>query len=151
MADARDPGHECDVFARYLTGHAAEDYVRDKYREAFTTAQGSRLAARGRFDRLLLVLAGRHPLLTRVADLHSRFFCPASAVRRRLVMLLALLESDAVSIARLDVPTCGGLAGFVVGMGVRGTVSLLLLLPALPVLLPLQLLLGRDARAAEVS
>lgn len=146
MADVRRLERECDVFTRYLTGRSAAAYVGGKYLDAFTGAQQSRLAACGRFDRLLLALARSHPLLTRVADIYSRFFSSGSVVRRRLVMLLALLESHAASIERLDSPTCGGLPGFVLGMGIRGTVSLLLLLTALPVLLPLQLLLGRCDR-----
>ena len=143
MADTQRLERECDVFARYLTGRVAEAYVGRKYQEAFGVGQKAQLAVCGRFDQLLLTLAGTHPLLTRVADIYSRFFSSGSVVRRRLVMLLALLESDAVSIQRLDFPTCGGLAGFVLGMGVRGLVSLLLLVPALLILLPLQGLLGR--------
>ena len=151
MVDALRLERECDVFARYLTGRPAEPYVGRKYREAFAGTRQARLAVCGRFDRLLLTLSGIHPLLTRVADIYSRFFSSGSVVRRRLVMLLALLESDAVSIERLDFPTCGGLAGFVLGMGVRGLVSLLLLLPALLILLPLQVLLGRCDRQHRVA
>jgi hypothetical protein len=134
---------ECDIFARYLTGRPAGNYVRRKYLEAFSPALQVPLQDCGRFDRLLLALAGTHPLLTRAVDLHSRIFFPASVVRRRLVMLLALMESDAATIARLDVPDCGGITGFVLGMGGRSLVSLALFLLSLPILLPLQLLLGR--------
>jgi len=147
MDEAR--ARECRVFTYYLTGRAPEDYVSRKYLEAFSSAVQAQLAAYGRFDRVLLTLAGIHPLLTRAADIYSRFFCAGSVVRRRLVMLLALLECDAVSIERLDYPTCGGLAGFVAGMGIRGLVSGLVLVPALAVLLPLQLLLGCRSRQQE--
>jgi hypothetical protein len=142
MADTARLERECLVFTRYLSGRTAEDYVRSKYLEVFVSRQQARLAPCGRFDHVLLALAGRHPVLTRMTDLYSRFLCPGSVVRRRLVMLLALLETDARSIARLDYPTCGGLPGFVWGMATRGMVSGLLLLPALVILLPLQLVLG---------
>lgn len=143
MTDMQLIERECDVFARYLSGRAPEAYVRRKYLEAFSSMQQAQLAACGRFDQLLLKLAGMHPLLTRVTDSYSRFFCFDSVVRRRLIMLLALLESDAASIRRLDYPNCGGLPGLVMGMAVHAVVSGLLLLPALVPLLTLQLLLGR--------
>jgi len=151
VTDTHLLGRECAVFARYLTGQAPEVYVSRKYLEAFSSKQQPQLAACGRFEQLLLKLAGTHPLLTRMTDVYSRFFCFDSVVRRRLIMLLALLESDAASIGRLDYPTCGGLAGFVLGMAVRGMVSGLLLLPALVTLLPLQVLLGRCRLQRQVA
>lgn len=151
MTDARQLERECRVFARYLTGRVPEDYVGRKYLEAFSSARRAQLAACGRFDRVLLSLACTHPLLTRVSDIYSRLFCFDSVVRRRLVMLLALIESDAASIGRLDYPNCGGMAGLVFGMAARGLVSVLCLLPALVTLLPLQLLLGRCNRQRQVA
>jgi len=150
VAEMRRLERECRIFTRYLTGRVPEDYVGRKYLEAFSTRQQVQLAARGRFDHVLLALAGTHSWLTRITDIYSRFFCSDSVVRRRLVMLLAFIESDAVSVNRLDSPTCGGMAGFVIGMSLRGLVSGLLLLPALLTLLPLQLLLGRGNRPGRV-
>jgi hypothetical protein len=131
------------VFARYLTGRAPADYVREKYRQAFDGLQQQRLGVRDRFDALLLRLARMHPLLTHATDSYSRLLRADSVVRRRLIMLLAILETHAGSVSRLDRPDCHGIAGLVLGMGMRGIGSMLLLLPALLLLLPLQLLLGR--------
>jgi hypothetical protein len=149
VTDARLLERECRVFACYLTGRMPEDYVRRKYLEAFSSKRQEQLAVCGRFDRVLLSLACAHPLLTRVTDIYSRFFCFDSAVRRRLVMLLALIETDTASIDRLDYPNCSGMAGLVLGMGMRGVVSALCLVPALVTLLPLQLLLGRCNRRRQ--
>jgi NADH dehydrogenase len=134
---------ECRVFARYLTGRAPADYVREKYQQAFDGLQQQRLGVRDRFDTLLLRLARIHPLLTHATDSYSRLLRADSVVRRRLIMLLAILETHAGSVNRLDRPDCHGIAGLVLGMGMRGIGSMLLLLPALLLLLPLQLLLGR--------
>lgn len=136
---------ECEVFARYLTGTAPASYVRDKYLQAFAGPQLARLAVRDRFDALLLRIARVHPLLTRMTDLYSRYLRIDSVVRRRLVLLLAILETHAESVNQLDRPDCSGMAGFVAGMAWHGLWSALLLLPVLLVLLPLHVLLrGRN-------
>jgi hypothetical protein len=132
---------ECEVFARYLTGGAAAGYVRDKYLQAFSRPE--RMAVRDRFDALLLGIARIHPWLTQVTDIYSRCLRADSVVRRRLVLLLSILETHAESVQQLDKPDCGGMAGFLFGAGLRGLWATLLLLFAIPVLLPLHLLLGR--------
>ncbi len=132
---------ECEVFARYLTGGAAAGYVRDKYLQAFSRPE--RMAVRDRFDALLLGIARIHPWLTQVTDIYSRCLRADSVVRRRLVLLLSILETHAESVQQLDKPDCGGMAGFLFGAGLRGLWATLLLLSAIPVLLPLHLLLGR--------
>lgn len=150
-AQAAQLADECRVFARYLTGAAAADYVHEQYLHSFDVMPPSRLALRDRFDGVLLKLARVHPWLTQGVDIYSRLLRTDSVVRRRLVLLLALLESHGDTVDRLDRPDAGGLAGLVLGMGLRGLGSLLLLLPVLAVLLPLHLLLRGRGSAARVA
>jgi hypothetical protein len=49
------------------------------------------------FDHVLLELASRGPWALRAADGYSRFFAPASVLRRKLAVLVAILESAAPS------------------------------------------------------
>ena len=106
---------ECRIFTRYLIDREPDTFVSSRYAAAFKKAQQS-LAAQSGFDRLLLSLARIHPLLTRAVDVYSRFFTPASAVRRRLVMLLAIIESSASTTIQLERPDHTSLSGFVLGM-----------------------------------
>ena len=107
---------ECQVFTRYLVRVHPERYILGKYAQA--RAPGGILSAEpaNALDRILLKIAVTHPVLTHITDIYSRFFYPSSSVRRRLVFLLALLESWGPTSSRLQAPGRGGKAGFYPGM-----------------------------------
>lgn len=133
---------ECRAFTRYLIDIDPDAYVSERYAAAIRQVQA--LAVQSGFDRLLLRMARIHPLLTCAVDVYSRFFVHASVVRRRLVMLLAIIESSAPTADRLERPDHRGLVGFIAGMAWRSVVLAMLLLVAILTLLPAQLLLGKQ-------
>lgn len=132
---------ECHLFTRYLIDADPDDYVCDRYLAAVTLRHDDLLPKSG-FDHLLLVIARKHRLLTRAVDVYARFFAHASAVRRRLVTLLAIIESNASTVECLEHPDYAGLAGFVAGLAWRSAGLAMLLLVAIVILLPVQLLSG---------
>lgn len=132
---------ECHLFTRYLIDVDPDDYVCDRYLAAVTARHDELLPQPG-FDRLLLAIARKHRLLTRAVDVYARFFAHASAVRRRLVTLLAIIESNTSTTERLEHPDYAGLAGFVAGLTWRSAGLAMLLLVAIVILLPMQLLSG---------
>lgn len=81
---------ECDCFCRHLIGQAPDTYVTSRYREAHRVHPD--LAARDRFDRALVRIARLHPRVTAMADGWARLFAPRAALRRKLVLLVAILE-----------------------------------------------------------
>ena len=104
------PELECEVFCRYLIGEAPSSYVVEQYlagisSAVFQDADGSA------FDDVLGRFAAKHPLLTGLADAYSRFLRPKSIVRRKLVLLLAILESTSFA-TRVDEADDGGVIGF---------------------------------------
>ena len=115
-------------FARYLVGGEPDARVLEGWRRAH--AQGAVTPPDGvtAFDRIL-VAAGRgvHPV-ARAADVHARFFRPGGLLRRKLVLMLALLETDRDGRARADRADAGGAARFVPRAAVAGLVSVALLL-----------------------
>ena len=136
---------ECKVLSRYLSGRPAEGYVLEKYCDAHrrTTV----FAATSAFDRILLSLARIHPALTTIVDTYARFFVPGCALRRKLIVLLAVLESSAVSqhfLEQTDSESKGVLLlaflGRVLPLAIGLTVCLM-------TLLPLQLALGSTRTA----
>lgn len=141
---------ECRLFSRYLIGMDPDDYVRDRYLAA-VTARHDELHPQSGFDRLLLAVARKHRLLTRAVDVYARFFAHGSAVRRRLVTLLAIIESSASTGERLEHPDCANLAGFAAGLTWRSAILAVLLLIAIVILLPLQLLSGGLKRSSVHS
>ena len=137
MASERELEAECDVFARYLTGSGASDYLKRKYREAHAQAQGALGAPSSAFDRALVAVARRGIWCTRSADAHARLFASGGLLRKKLVLVLALLECSAP--ARVDVPRSRSGAGFFLRAAWLGTSFALLACLATLFFLPLRL------------
>ncbi len=92
--------HECRVFTRHLLGLEADAFVLEAYRQA--VARVPALTSASAFDDVLLAWARRGPGWTRIADAYAALFYRDSALRRRLVMALAILETRAPFHQRLD-------------------------------------------------
>jgi hypothetical protein len=136
-------GRECQVFAQYLSGADAEPYVLEKYCDAHH--RKASLAATSAFDRILIRLALNHRVFTTMVDAYARFFAPGCALRRKLVLLLAILESSAAAerfLVRTDSQSKAVLALAFLGRVVPLAVGLTV---AVVALLPLQVVLGAGA------
>jgi hypothetical protein len=81
---------ECRVFAAYLAARP-DDYVLEKYAEAH--ARTRHFEALSRFDRLLVRLASLGTLAARLADSYACLAARRSALRRKLILLVGILES----------------------------------------------------------
>jgi hypothetical protein len=91
---------EFRIFTRYLTGGPLNSYVLEKYVDAHEKV--SRYQVRHPFDRLLLRLSVIHPMATKLADAYARAFAPSCALRKKLVLLLAVLETSPSGHSFLD-------------------------------------------------
>jgi hypothetical protein len=88
-----DLARECVVFTRHLMGREPTDYVVGKYLEYHALpAARSWLQGVG-MDRCLLGCARLHPLAARLADSYGRVVLPACTLRKKLILLLAILET----------------------------------------------------------
>jgi hypothetical protein len=91
-------------------------------------------------DALLLKLASRRPLFTRMADAYSRFFRSDSTPRKKLAYLVAILEVSPPYYRYYDRADGPGKLGFLVKFGLKGAGLALHLLLSVLFLLPLQIL-----------
>ena len=132
---------ECATYTRYLTASAPSDYVLARYRHAHR-ASPPLCVGTSAFDRLLLRLSATSPFFTQFTDVYSRLFAPRSLFRRKLVLLLAVLESTAPSRVAFDRPDTASPAGFWLRLALRGLVVGLMGLLALLLLGPPHLILG---------
>jgi NADH dehydrogenase len=135
---------ECHVFTRHLIGGDPTPYIVEHYVRAHQAS--GRLMPGDRFDRLLVRIAARHRLLARCADSYARVFVPASLLRRKLVLLLAILETAPETHRVIDAPPGGGamlIAGRLIGQGVLWLAGLL---AAAVLLAPVQLAIGQRKR-----
>jgi NADH dehydrogenase len=118
---------ECRAFVRYLLRADADTYVIEKYAAAHPVLA---LSPVSRFDSALLTFARVSPLCTRLADSYASLFFRTAALRRRLVLLLAILETHApfhqtidrtvggsapLLFARLSIATAGALLSLLAG------------------------------------
>lgn len=132
---------ECETFTSYLLGQEPTDYVVMKYRDGNAACGLDRPGTR--FDRVLLRAARAGRLGARAADSYARFFCRNSLLRKKLILLLAILENSAPSHRFIDGPEVGGRYRFYARMSAQGLAFVILLAAGTVVLLPLQALLGR--------
>lgn len=99
---------ECRTYTRYLIGQAPSDYVIEKYVDSFQRSDVLAALKPGRFDEFLVKISSRRPFWTGLADSYARVFYKNSAVRKKLVVTLALLECASPSFEVLDRTDDGG-------------------------------------------
>jgi hypothetical protein len=81
---------EARTFARYVVGGEASPWLVERYARAHDTRPQLRAATT--FDRWQAWLAARHPIATLLMDGPGRFVAPRSLLRRKLILVTALLE-----------------------------------------------------------
>lgn len=135
---------ECSVFARYLTGKGPGAYLLGWYAHAHTARPA--FAPENAFDRFLLRVAGTSPALALLADSYASFFARHSALRKKLILILGILESlppEAGFDERIEESSP---AAAILRMGARGVLFALRLALAVIVFLPFHLLLSLRAQ-----
>ena len=130
---------ECDALCRYLLSTEPTDYVAARYVAAHE-ARRRDLAARSRFDGPCLELAVVGPAAARVADAYARLFAPRGLLRRKLSLLLAIVESSPGLCQRVDAVDPGGRPRLVLGLAVQLGLWLLALAAGVVLLGPVQLI-----------
>jgi nucleoside-diphosphate-sugar epimerase len=93
---------ECRTFTAYLTGQEPDPYVVAKYCQAHAAGNILHGGVSDAFDGLLLRLARRNRIGIGMVDLYTALFFKHALVRRKLVLLLAILESSPATFAYFD-------------------------------------------------
>jgi len=127
---------EACSFTEALIGQPPSAYVREQYARAHGHLA---LAPGGAFDRRLVTFAASGPLAARAADAYARWFARDTALRRKLVVLTAILESTAPHDTAFD-PLVSPVAGTLVRLGLAGTGFVIALAAGTLVLTPLRLI-----------
>ncbi|MGH9176638.1 MAG: hypothetical protein ACRD1H_19875 [Vicinamibacterales bacterium] len=137
---------ECVAFTRYLTTERPSGYVIEKYRDAHARSELLRTDAAGAFDHLLLKVARTHALGSWLVDAYTAVFLRRTLVRRKWVLLVAILESVAPAAEFFDVPDSGGRAALAAQLAVKGIAFLVALGLSGVMFMPLHLILAAAAR-----
>jgi hypothetical protein len=139
MADEARLARECSVFCRYLSGEEPSDYVRAKYRAAHEAGAVEPADGATSFDRALVAIARGGPWLTRAMDSYARVFANAGLLRRKLVLVLALLETKSPSDRAVDSPTSSSKLAFFASIAWLGLAFALTVAVTAIALLPVRL------------
>ncbi len=83
---------ECRTFTRYLTGRDPDAYIRLRYEIGHRALVRNAPTAHP-FDAAIVQFAAGGPLRTRIADAYGRVFRPGGALRRKLILMMAILEN----------------------------------------------------------
>ncbi|MFN0071599.1 MAG: hypothetical protein ACKVVP_08955 [Chloroflexota bacterium] len=98
---------ECQTFARYLIGQTPSDYVMDKYRQAHLLSPELRDPVDPLDAFMLQVVCSWRPAIGPI-DSYTSFFRRQSMVRKKMILLLSILESSDPSFRYFDSPDRGG-------------------------------------------
>jgi hypothetical protein len=148
-ADRATLSGECRTLARYLSAALPTASQIAAYVRCHDQAAARQLVPR-RFERLLVRLARSSWIGCALADAYARRFLAGGALRRKLVLVLAVLECSPPASIRLDRPGRGGRAGFWVYAATAGAGAMLAAVLAILVLGPLHLgarMLGGEREA----
>jgi hypothetical protein len=133
---------ECRVFASYMVGQPPSPYVCRKYAEAHDCLES--LAVGSRFDHALVRFARAGTLRVRVADSYSQIFLPHSLLRKKLVLLLAILETCAPTYRLIDEVDPVARPILIAKMAARGVGAIASLLVGTLLLFPVWLALSSN-------
>ena len=134
FASAASLERECRSYTRYLTGQAPNRYVIDKYLD-FHQKIGVNQPMQ-RFDRFLLRVSARGPFWARLADSYASVLRKNSAVRKKMIVTLALLECTQPTFEMLDRVPAGGRTGAVLRLAMSATGYVLTVLMAAALFMP---------------
>lgn len=84
---------ECRIFCRYLMRMEPSEYVTKKYADAHRVRNADSQFRATAFDRFLIKFSRLNNLCTKLADSYARIFSNRSVFRKKLILLLAILES----------------------------------------------------------
>jgi hypothetical protein len=133
---------EARTFASYLGAPSYPSEISERYHRAI---QDWRATPSDRFDAWLVRLAGMSPGLTAIADTYARLARPYGDLRRRLTLMLALLETHGATHAAYDRARPSSTAGAWLALAGVGTLWALRALVAVVICAPAHLLLGAKA------
>lgn len=131
---------ECEVFSHYLLGAAPNAYVTGKYLDAHE--RDPNYSAHTGFGRVLLRFAARGPRRARLADSYACLLARRSTLRKKLILLAAILETCAPFQEVFDSTEPGGQGVLVARLAGKGLLFALHLLVALMMFAPVHVVQG---------
>jgi hypothetical protein len=129
---------ECTVFCRYLINETSNSYILNKYREGHEANPGLQASTAEPFDRLLVQIASKSPFYTSLVDKFTSIFSRFSIFRKKLVFLLAILESCSPTHRNFDFADGSGRPLLLLKMVRKSILFIFVLMLAILIITPLR-------------
>jgi NADH dehydrogenase len=136
---------ECEIFSRYLIAQRPTDYIHRKYGAAIIARGIADDCALSAFDRQTLDLARQNVFLTRLTDAYCAMFHRTGVLRRKLTLLLAIVEHTTPTATRFDGVESRSFVSVIIRLVVACITFGLALIGGLFLLLPYKLVLRKRA------
>lgn len=134
--------NECNVFCYYLINQRPNEYVLEKYQDGHRKSDINKNLESKHFDNLLIRIAKISPFFTKMVDVYTCRFFKSSLFRKKLVLLLAILESCAQAHHCLDFVDPFSKVVLIIRMSQKGLVFICTLLLSTIMFMPLHFLLS---------
>jgi nucleoside-diphosphate-sugar epimerase len=140
---------ECRTFTTYLAGTLPSRYIQECYATAARTHGLAKDEGISCVDRAALKVARRGRFFARSADAYCALFCRNGALRRKLVLLAAILEHAAPTSEAFDRVAPSNIIRVLISLAAYGLAFCVSLLLGAAVLLPASILCWIATRAAR--
>lgn len=135
---------ECRTFTRLLTGSPATPYVIGKYLDAHRVRPDFGVSAG--FEHALVGAAASSPVVAQLADAYARLLMPRGALRKKLVLLLAILETSRDFHRTIDAPPRPSPSRALFSLAASGVIGTLVMLSGMLIFGTLRLLTRSETR-----
>jgi nucleoside-diphosphate-sugar epimerase len=130
---------ECKVFTRYLIKEDPSSYILEKYSEAHVVSKIFNDLSISSFDIFLLNTSVRCTILTKLVDAYTSIFKKDSLFRKKMILLLAILENSAPAFLYFERPGKPGITAFVTRLFSQGIVFALNLIFSVVLFTPVKI------------
>jgi NADH dehydrogenase len=131
--------HEGRIYTNFLIHQEPSDYVLDKYRQAHNVAAPLRNRNYSELENFALKLSRKNPLATRLVDAYAVFFMKGSIIRKKLILLMAILETSNPSALAFEQPDSSNVFKIILNLGLQGLTFTFALLVGLIIFIPARL------------
>lgn len=133
--------NECEQLTLYLTGTRSDNYVCEKYMHAhYADNPAIPLGNASAFDRFLISMALINSMVTGLVDSYSKVFCRSALIRKKMVLLLAILESTEPYCSLFDAVTIGSTTAIIFRLFQKASLFMIRLILSTAIFMPLHLL-----------
>jgi len=145
---SEDMKRECAMFTHYLIGREADAYVQEKYIQAH---KATRLEAdAGLFDSLLIKAANSNAFFLKLADSYTSIFYKNAVLRKKLLLMLAILECCNSTYGDVDRGTEGPVSIMLAQLAQKAFFFFVALIASLVLFAPLKLMTARSKDAKKL-